>query len=139
MENSEQGHKCRILYHEPLDKERDTASVGSSTFTFSFPGLLFVLCSAVIRQLEDRDAILNAYDRFGPTPRICFNNENGLAAQEVRVRQALNNLSSEMLRKVVPNVVTSHTVDVDDVPHLLFLLQRMPTNMVQQQTWSTAR
>ncbi len=88
---------------------------------------LFVLCSSIIHGLANQQqAICDAYDQYGPTPRICLDylrDEGvGLISHEEHFQAALTNLSLDPLEKIM-TALTKYE-GTNNLSPLIFLLRR---------------
>ena len=106
-----------------MDKKRNIKKVSSSTFSMfnsSWPHT-----SAIIHGLSENDKhMYEMYDRFGPTPRICFDyisNPSALLRHQADRNKALENLSSVTLLQMVDN---SKLLTMDSTSHTLLLMKR---------------
>src|SRR6267378_5671281 len=86
------------------------------------------MCSSSIYGLTDQQvAICDAYDRYGPTPRICFEylkrEGERLKHHEKLFQSALNNLSLDMMEKI-SMAINEQRGDIDDVWDRIILLRR---------------
>jgi hypothetical protein len=74
------------------------------------------------------------HDRFGPTPRICYNlpenlNDPGLTGHKSRFQFALGNLSLKALRKMILN---ASELNLSTVSEMLFLVKRVPEKRLRR-------
>ncbi len=91
------------------------------------------MCSTVLYELENKKAdVLDAYDRFGPTPRICLDfvqdDKGGLDGHGGLVKSALRDITPVKLREIISDVVSSGYVEATGMSHLLFLVKRWSKN-----------
>jgi len=105
---------------------------------------LFILCSAVLHKLEDKTAdVLYAYERFGPTPRICLdfvrNDKVGLSTLGRLVKTKLREITPAKLREIVSDVVSSGSVETTEVSHVLFLVERLSENEPREENEDSNR
>jgi hypothetical protein len=75
------------------------------------------------------------YDRFGPTPRICFDyikDPYAVLYHQTDLKTALQSLSSVTLRQMIDN--TQH-FRMDEISHTLILVKRMSKEL-KVLTWT---
>ena len=134
METIAGNHELGNLYHESLDQQRDIKSVRSSASVLYVRADHFALCSAVIHEFTNNDKrIYEMYDKFGPTPHICFDllhNEDQLVLYEDHYNCALEGLSLETFRKMISE---TKTLSMDDLSDTLLLVKRMPKEELRRE------
>jgi RHS (Retrotransposon Hot Spot) family protein len=93
----------------------------------------FWLCSALAHELtEDKwPLISDTYDRFGPTPRLCFRavtDEGWLVTYRREYQAALSFLTVSRLRAMVSE---ASELDMNEVSHKSFLVRRQDDDVLQ--------
>jgi hypothetical protein len=96
----------------------------------------FWLCSAPLHGLTDdkRTHINEMYDRFGPTPRICFDalmTEGWLVTYEDDVQKALASLTLTQLRAIASGI---NVLEMDEASHKIFLLRRRVDKVLESRS-----
>ena len=123
----DEDHSFCNCYHESLDEKGNIRSVSSftGTSTFDIRTDPIVLCSAAIHGFASNDQVIDEmYDRFGPTPRICFDYLKKpplLDVHKERFRIALSSLSLGSFQQIMDS---TSFLQMDDASHTMLLMKR---------------
>ncbi|KAH9043692.1 hypothetical protein EDB85DRAFT_710629 [Lactarius pseudohatsudake] len=114
---------------KPLERTTDCAVFFMNPWTKKE-----ILQAAVIHGFtsSDHQQINTMYDRFGPTPRICFDflkSEAGLVEYETRYQLALESLSLKQLREMI---FDAYFLNLTAESQTLLLLKRVPEKRLQE-------
>ncbi|SRR6266702_330106 len=127
METITEDHAMWSRYHESLDERKVITSVSSSASALYVQADHFILrTSAIIYGLTASDTRIS--NRFGPTPRICFDflkHKDTLAQHEGDYESALQGFSSEKLHTMV---LGARQLSMDAGSYTIVLMKRMDVN-----------